>query len=155
MDATPLLGNPTGVGVVTRALVEGLADRDDVDLLAFALTWRGRDDLAHILPEGVRTATRHVRGRELALPMAARALPPRRAACPPPPPPPDGGGPGPRGGGPRPDLRRPPGAAAPPAHPPPRSDFHPPPGPLHGRPARLPAAAAPGDPRGRVGPRRL
>jgi glycosyltransferase involved in cell wall biosynthesis len=45
--------------------LEGLARRDDVEVSAYALTWRGRRDLAPRLPAGVRAATR---------PMAARLL---------------------------------------------------------------------------------
>ncbi|HYI62967.1 MAG TPA: glycosyltransferase family 1 protein [Acidimicrobiales bacterium] len=65
LDVTSLLGPRTGVAALTAALVEGLAARPDVDLRAFAVTWRGRRALAAQLPPGVARAR---------LPMAARPL---------------------------------------------------------------------------------
>jgi len=65
VDATPLLDRPTGVGVVTRALLERLADRPDVQPVAYAASWSGRDRLPDAVPEGVDRVTR---------PMAARPL---------------------------------------------------------------------------------
>jgi glycosyltransferase involved in cell wall biosynthesis len=57
IDATSLLGTRTGVGQVTAALIDALAGRDDVDLAAYAVTWKGRHDLAASLPAGVSAAT--------------------------------------------------------------------------------------------------
>ena len=65
LDATSLLGHRAGVGVFTDEVVRRLAGFDDVDLRAFAVTWRGRHDLANGVPPGVETAER---------PMAARPL---------------------------------------------------------------------------------
>jgi glycosyltransferase involved in cell wall biosynthesis len=66
IDATSLLdAHPTGVGVFTRELIGGLADRHDLDLRAFAVSWRGRGRLPGLLPAGVDVARR---------PMAARPL---------------------------------------------------------------------------------
>lgn len=65
VDATPLLKRPTGVGGVTRALLERLGRRSDVAALAFAVSWTGRGHLAELLPPGVTTVGR---------PMAARPL---------------------------------------------------------------------------------
>jgi glycosyltransferase involved in cell wall biosynthesis len=48
---------------VTAGLLAGLARRDDVELRAYALTWRGRDALAAIVPPGVAAATRPVPAR--------------------------------------------------------------------------------------------
>jgi hypothetical protein len=45
LDATPLLGQPTGVGEFVRGLLGALAVRDDVWVTAFGLTWRGREAL--------------------------------------------------------------------------------------------------------------
>ncbi|MDQ3145333.1 MAG: glycosyltransferase family 1 protein, partial [Actinomycetota bacterium] len=64
-DATPLLGVRTGVGAFTASVLEGLALRPDVDVTAFAVTWRGRDALAAMVPAGVALPRR---------PMAARPL---------------------------------------------------------------------------------
>src|SRR5689334_22966781 len=58
LDATALLGRPTGVGVMTRELLRGLGRQPDVDATAFALTWRGRGGLDGQLPFGVRAVRR-------------------------------------------------------------------------------------------------
>lgn len=63
VDATSLLDRPTGVGVFTRALLGGLADRDDLEVRAFAVTWRGRNGLAGVVPAGVAAVGRRVPAR--------------------------------------------------------------------------------------------
>jgi glycosyltransferase involved in cell wall biosynthesis len=65
VDATPLLDRPTGVGVVTRALLERLADRPDLEAVAFSVSWKGRGRLAGLVPAAVEVVGR---------PMAARPL---------------------------------------------------------------------------------
>lgn len=55
VDATALLGVRTGVGVFTAEVLAGLAGREDIDLVAYAVTWRGRQQLAGAVPAGVRT----------------------------------------------------------------------------------------------------
>jgi glycosyltransferase involved in cell wall biosynthesis len=62
-DATALLGPRTGIGVMATRLLEGLAARDDVQVTAFACTWRGRDLLAGRVPPGVRVARRPLPAR--------------------------------------------------------------------------------------------
>lgn len=57
VDGTSLLGQRTGVGHVTAGLVEALARRDGLDVAVFAVTWRGRGDLAARMPPGARAAT--------------------------------------------------------------------------------------------------
>ncbi len=52
-----MLGQRTGVGEVTRGLLDALAARADVAPVAYALTWRGRDALGGVVPAGVRVAT--------------------------------------------------------------------------------------------------
>jgi len=54
--------------VSVAGLLGALAERDDLEVRAYALSWRGRRDLATLVPPGVRAATR---------PFPARAL--RRA----------------------------------------------------------------------------
>jgi glycosyltransferase involved in cell wall biosynthesis len=54
IDATPLLGNRTGVGTFVRGAIEALVVRPDLSLVGFALTARG--GLA--LPAGVETGRR-------------------------------------------------------------------------------------------------
>lgn len=64
IDATSLIGPGTGVAALTRALVAGLAPRDDLTLRLFAVTWRGRGELGAGAP-AAEVARR---------PMAARPL---------------------------------------------------------------------------------
>ena len=56
VDATPLLGQPTGVGEFTHGLLGALAERDDVVLTAYGLTWRGRGALTPAVPRRVAVA---------------------------------------------------------------------------------------------------
>ncbi|HEY7107118.1 MAG TPA: glycosyltransferase family 1 protein [Acidimicrobiia bacterium] len=63
IDGTPLLGVRTGVGNIVAATIDALAARDDVELVVYAVTRRGRAELAGMLPAGVRSATRAVPAR--------------------------------------------------------------------------------------------
>ncbi len=58
-----MLGQRTGIGEVTEGLITALAARDDVLPIAYALTWRGRNDLRHALPPGVSAATSRLPAR--------------------------------------------------------------------------------------------
>lgn len=60
IDGTPLLGHRTGVGEVTAGLLDALAVRADVEVHAYALTWRGRSELAGVVPAGVHPTTRPI-----------------------------------------------------------------------------------------------
>jgi glycosyltransferase involved in cell wall biosynthesis len=53
IDATPLLGEPTGVGVFVAGALGALARRADLGVTGYALSWRGADGLAAVLPAGV------------------------------------------------------------------------------------------------------
>lgn len=68
IDVTALYSARTGVGVFTAELLDRLAGRPELDLTAYAVTWRGRGRLREMVPTGVRVAR---------APMAARPL--RRA----------------------------------------------------------------------------
>ena len=63
VDGTPLLRQATGVGEVAHGLLETLAGRDDLELVAYALTFRGRHQLAERIPAGVRPAVRPIPAR--------------------------------------------------------------------------------------------
>jgi len=63
LDGTPLLGPRTGIGEVVSGLVGEFARRDDTELVAYALTWRGRHELASKTPTGARAATRPIPAR--------------------------------------------------------------------------------------------
>jgi len=65
LDLTPMLGRPTGIGVLATELVRGLAAVGGFDLTGFALTWRGRDELARLAPPGVRVCERPLPARPL------------------------------------------------------------------------------------------
>lgn len=67
IDATPLLGRPTGVGVFARSVIGALAAREDVDLSAFCVSWRTRRQLGGLLPEGVSSEQRAMPARPLQL----------------------------------------------------------------------------------------
>ncbi len=63
LDATSLVDVTTGVGRFTGALAERLAQRHDLEVAAFAVSWRGRGRLAAALPPGMRVAGRRVPAR--------------------------------------------------------------------------------------------
>ena len=66
LDATPLLGTPTGVGVFCLGALRALGARTDLDVHAFAISWRRREGIGAHLPPGVSAAQR---------PMPARPAP--------------------------------------------------------------------------------
>lgn len=65
LDATPLLGRPTGVGVFCAGALGGLAQLDDVDVSAFAISWRRRQGIVGLVPSGVSTHQRAMPARPL------------------------------------------------------------------------------------------
>ena len=58
LDVTPLAGEGTGVATFTRGALRALAGRDDVDVVGWGLTLRGRGALAAAVPDGVAVAGR-------------------------------------------------------------------------------------------------
>lgn len=79
LDATPLLGTRTGVGEFCARALEALATRDDVDVRAFAVTWRRRHLLAAHLPPGVGAVGRAMPARPLHKSWSFWPLPPIEA----------------------------------------------------------------------------
>jgi glycosyltransferase involved in cell wall biosynthesis len=63
VDATPLLGVRTGIGQVTARLIQELSTIEGLEVMAYALTWRGRKHLTRELPGGVASKTRPVPAR--------------------------------------------------------------------------------------------
>jgi glycosyltransferase involved in cell wall biosynthesis len=61
IDGTPLLGVRTGVGAVVAGLVDELATRPDVEIVAYAVT--GRSGLVPPVPAGVQTGKRRLPAR--------------------------------------------------------------------------------------------
>jgi glycosyltransferase involved in cell wall biosynthesis len=54
VDATSLYDPRTGVGRVASELLAHVGGEPDLDVQAYAVTWRGHGDLASLLPDGVR-----------------------------------------------------------------------------------------------------
>jgi len=65
IDATPLLGTRTGVGMFCAGALGALALRTDLDPAAFAVTWRRRHLLRPLLPTGIRVVQRAMPARPL------------------------------------------------------------------------------------------
>jgi glycosyltransferase involved in cell wall biosynthesis len=64
-DVTSLLDRRTGVGAFAGEVLARVAQRDDIHVIGYSVSWRGRDRLADVVPPAVATATR---------PMAAQPL---------------------------------------------------------------------------------
>lgn len=76
VDATPLLGRPTGVGAFCAGALAGLAGRDDVAVSAFAVSWRRRRAIAPLVPPGVAVGQRAMPARPLHRSWRRRDFPP-------------------------------------------------------------------------------
>lgn len=76
IDATPLLGARTGVGVMTAQILRRVAQRGDVDVVAYAASWRGRGALPSVVPANVTCATRPMPARPLHFAWRHSSLPP-------------------------------------------------------------------------------
>ena len=76
LDATPLLGRPTGVGAFCAGALAGLATRRDVSVSAFAVSWRRRRGIEARLPAGVSAGQRAMPARPLQRAWRRGARPP-------------------------------------------------------------------------------
>lgn len=76
LDATPLLGTRTGVGVFTEHALDALGRRDDLAVSAFAVSWRRRRGIRDQLPRGVRALDTPMPARPLHWSWARRPFPP-------------------------------------------------------------------------------
>ena len=76
LDGTPLLGARTGVGEFCAGALGALAVREDLEVSAFAVTWRRRHRLPPLLPEGVRAVQRAMPARPLQLAWRRMGAPP-------------------------------------------------------------------------------
>jgi glycosyltransferase involved in cell wall biosynthesis len=65
IDATPLLGEQTGVGTYTSRLLSQLQAGWTDDFVATAFTWRGRSSLSDVVPAGVEVTARPAPARLL------------------------------------------------------------------------------------------
>ncbi len=76
LDATPLLGLPTGVGAFCHGALAALALRPGLDVRAYAVSWRRRRLIESHLPQGVRAHQRPMPARPLHALWARRDRPP-------------------------------------------------------------------------------
>ncbi len=76
VDATPLIGQRTGVGEFCLGALRGLGRRDDVSVRAFAVSWRRRGLLGPSLPDGVASHQRAMPARPLHWAWRRADLPP-------------------------------------------------------------------------------
>ena len=65
LDATPLLGTPTGVGVFCLGALGALGAHAELDVRAFAVSWRRRAGISAHLPPGVAAPQRPMPARPL------------------------------------------------------------------------------------------
>ena len=76
VDATPLLGVRTGVGVFCEWALGCLAGREELEMSAFAVSWRRRGGIRPHLPAGVRVVDRPMPARPLHRAWGVGRLPP-------------------------------------------------------------------------------
>jgi len=76
LDATPLIGRPTGVGAFCAGVLGGLSRRPDVQATAYAVSWRRRHAIDGRLPAGVAVARRPMPARPLHALWSRGSVPP-------------------------------------------------------------------------------
>ena len=76
LDATPLLGPSTGVAAFCAGALGGLADRADLGVSAFAISWRRRMGIVDQVPPGVSTRQRAMPDRPLQAAWNRSSFPP-------------------------------------------------------------------------------
>jgi glycosyltransferase involved in cell wall biosynthesis len=76
VDATPLLGPHTGVGVFCQGALSALATRPGLSVSAYAVSWRRRRGIEGHLPSGVALRQRPMPARPLHAAWAHAAIPP-------------------------------------------------------------------------------
>jgi glycosyltransferase involved in cell wall biosynthesis len=75
IDATPLLGTRTGVGRFCEGALGALASAGELDMEAFAVTWRRRRRLPPLVPAEIRVRQRAMPARPLHLAWAHGSVP--------------------------------------------------------------------------------
>lgn len=76
LDATPLLGRRTGIGVYCAGLLGALANRPGLSVRAYAVSWRRRAGIVEHLPAGVDRASTPMPARPLHASWRRLAVPP-------------------------------------------------------------------------------
>jgi glycosyltransferase involved in cell wall biosynthesis len=75
-DATPLLGERTGVGVFCQGALSALAARPGLSVSAYAVSWRRRRGIEALLPAGVSSRQRPMPARPLHAAWGRATVPP-------------------------------------------------------------------------------
>lgn len=81
VDATPLLGRPTGVGAFCAGALAGLSGRGDLAVSAFAVSWRRRRGIDALVPSGVAVVGRPMPARPLHWAWGRTGRPPLEWFC--------------------------------------------------------------------------
>jgi len=81
IDATPLLGRQTGIGVYTRNLLNALAAGSELSIVATAFSSTGTSGLAGRLPDGVTAHGRRIPARLLQRSWLSARQPPVEFLC--------------------------------------------------------------------------
>ncbi|HVA42685.1 MAG TPA: glycosyltransferase family 1 protein [Acidimicrobiales bacterium] len=76
LDATPLLGFRTGVGVFCQWALDSLRRRDELAVSAFAISWRRRRGISDHVPPGVRVIDTPMPARPLHRAWSMGGVPP-------------------------------------------------------------------------------
>lgn len=76
LDATPLLGLPTGIGAFCQGALKALGQRPGLDVRAFAISWRRQQGIISQLPAGVSAPQRPMPARPLHAAWKRISLPP-------------------------------------------------------------------------------
>jgi glycosyltransferase involved in cell wall biosynthesis len=76
IDATPLIGRPTGVGAFCAGVLEGLSGCPDAAPAAFAVSWRRRHAIVGRVPAGVEVVRRAMPARPLHAAWGRADMPP-------------------------------------------------------------------------------
>ncbi|MHB1445159.1 MAG: glycosyltransferase family 4 protein [Acidimicrobiales bacterium] len=76
LDATPLLGFRTGVGVFCQWALDSLRRREELAVSVFAISWRRRRGIADHVPSGVRVIDTPMPARPLHRAWSMGAVPP-------------------------------------------------------------------------------
>src|SRR4051812_32288995 len=64
-DVTSLLDRRTGVGALASEVLTRIVDHDDIDVIAYSVSWRGRDRLSDVVPPGIEVSTRPIAAQPL------------------------------------------------------------------------------------------
>jgi glycosyltransferase involved in cell wall biosynthesis len=64
-DVTSLLDRRTGVGALAGEVLTRVVQHDDFEVVAYSVSWRGRDRLSEIVPRGVAVSRRPIAAQPL------------------------------------------------------------------------------------------